>query len=157
MAEPYLLDINILRFALETKDKHDNQSVDAAMLVSTLYEICHEIVMTIKDDSLIKKFIATEMTRNTGSYIVTKLLQVVSVSDSKYRVSDKEVDLEHPRQIPRKDIYLAKTAKAEGISLITEDERLCDAINASMEFNEIGIRAYNVKEMLSKLGFFSTR
>jgi len=113
------------------------------------YGICHEIVTDIDDHNAFKSMLHHSIERRGGvSQEFLVLLRMISFQKNKYRFTHAEIDIERPQQYPRSDLHLVRTAIAEGLSVITNDEKLHESINKSSECKEKRIRAYTDEEAL---------
>jgi hypothetical protein len=125
----FLLDENILYFAIRGVDRHDNPDETAARLIETIVKVCHSLV--IHNDVLVRYSKILDKLKHQGSPFAEPTAffnQLLKRADKRTFQYDDLPALPEGCRVPRKDVYLVRAALISRPLLVTGDEPLYDAL-----------------------------
>lgn len=148
MKHRFLLDENILYFAINGTDEHDDPDLTCATLVRQIGANCHKIVL---NTFLLNRY-HSHLRRMIGEQRRARALQPVSFIRELLNNSDKRgwehedcPELPEGVEVPRKDIEIVRLALLARSHIVTCDGPLRTAVNASPVLN---LRALTPAEAL---------
>ena len=144
----FLLDENIVYFAIRGVDRHDNRDHTAARLIQTIVEVCHSLVIhdevRVRYVKILGKLRHERAPSLEPSYFFSQLLKRADKRTFQY--GDLPT-LPAECNVPRKDEYLVQAALISRPLLVTGDEPL---YNALKNHPELGIEVLWPHEALQR-------
>lgn len=148
MRHIFLLDDNILYFAIRGIDRHNRSDETAARLIQTIVKVCHSLVIHNeimgRYIKILHKLRNERTTHMSPTYLFRQLLNRAEKRVLQY---DDLPTLPLGCNIPRKDEYLVQAALISRPLLVTADEPL---YNALKDHPELGIEVFWPHEALEK-------
>lgn len=139
MKHNFLLDENILYFAVKGTDEHDNPDDTAAQLVRLIAQNCHTIVMNPelvgKYEYHLRKLENVPVPAIEPAFFLSQLIKNSAKTRMEYA---DPPELPAGSKIPRKDIHVVRAALLSRPLVVTADGPLRNAINAQPS---LGFRA----------------
>ena len=144
MKHNFLLDENILYHAIRGLDLHDQPDDTATLLVRTIVEVCHSLIIHevvrvryIKILNLLRR----ERSRHLSpTYFFNQVLRRADKRTFEYEALPTLP--EGCSDVPRKDEYLVRAALISRPLLVTADELLFDAIRNHPELRIEALRPH---------------
>ncbi len=134
MRHSFLLDDNIIYFAIRGVDRHNNPDDTAARLIQMIVDVCHSLV--IQDEVRVRYLKIFDKLKGERSphmqpaYFFNQLLKRADKRTFQY---EDLPPLPAGCSIPRKDEYLVRAALISRPLLVTGDEPLYDALKQHPE------------------------
>ncbi len=152
MKHRFLLDENIIFYAIRLEDEHDTSIPEAGEFITKAWENCHTIVL---DGELNRRFIRhlETITINRSDFEIIQQ-GMWTVLQFFHHAEKCEVDwnelplLPDESKYPNEDIHVVRAAAHFKVHVVTTDTELRDSINVSSYFQELGVRALTPKEAL---------
>lgn len=149
MKHTFLLDENILYYAIKGVDEQENEDLTALNLVRLILKNCHSIVYDLelcrRYSSHLKKLKAVKKFIPLGTELITKsLLYNTEKAKIKY---EEAPTISEENNLPIKDIPVVRAAVYCGAKiLVSGDENLRNIINS--KFSHTGMLAFSPLEAL---------
>ena len=145
MKHTFLLDENILHFAVKGVDRRDDFNLDAVELLRLIARNCHTIVA---DSVLLGRYyshLANLMKQPSPALQPTSFLNNFVHNSLKFRFEYADPpDLPDDSDIPPKDTHIVRAALISNTLIVTGDEELQATVNSS----KMGLRALSPKEAI---------
>ncbi len=134
MRHRFLLDENILYFAIRGVDRHEKRDFTAAHLVLTIAQICHSLVVHTEVLARYTR-IPTKVKRDPPPFIEPNsfIRQLLTRADKWEREYQPLPPLPEGCDVPYEDEYIVRAALVSHPLLVTGDERLYDALKKHPE------------------------
>ena len=147
MKHTFLLDENILYFAVKGVDARDNPDLTATQLLYLIAKNCHK---TVADKVLIQRYwghfnALSNVPRPImpALFFITQFVKNCSKLNVEYSAEPPQIASNI--QIPNEDVHIVRAALMFGAVVITADEQLRTAINSALELK---LRALNLSEAI---------
>lgn len=131
MRHNFLLDDNIIYFAIRGVDRHDHPDDTAARLVQTIVKVCHSLVIhevvRVRYLKILDQLRSKRSRFVSPTYVFKQLLQRADKRTFQY---DDLPALPTVAKVPRKDEYLVQAALISHPLVVTGDEPLYDALKS---------------------------
>lgn len=148
MKHKFLLDENILHFAIKGINEHDELDETSTELVRLIASNCHRIILNEFLRSRYWQQLNKIRGSRSGSWAQERISFINEVMHKAEKVSfeaNEYPDLPHGAVIPAEDVEIVRIARIASAIVISGDDELRNQINAQPQ---LGLRALRPSEAL---------
>lgn len=154
MKYKFIVDENIFYCAVRGVDEHDKKDISSARFLVYLLKNCHRIYLDKKCNSRFQKSILTKIQRISKTEPVLPgmdlLIQEIIHTSGKinWDYSDSP-QFSEEKNIPRKDLYIARCANHFSARIVTLDREFMEKINDHAYLRSKGVTAIRPEEAIT--------